>query len=38
LTPAQLSDLGATIVLSNAYHLAQRPGVDVLRSLAAFTD
>jgi queuine tRNA-ribosyltransferase len=33
VTPAQLQELGATIVLSNAYHLAQRPGVDVLRSL-----
>ena len=33
VTPAQLGELGATIVLSNAYHLAQRPGVDVLRSL-----
>jgi queuine tRNA-ribosyltransferase len=33
VTPAQLVELGATIVLSNAYHLAQRPGVDVLRSL-----
>lgn len=33
VTPAQLVELGATIVLSNAYHLAQRPGVEVLRSL-----
>src|SRR5215470_303053 len=33
VTPAQLEELGATIVLSNAYHLAQRPGVDVVGEL-----
>ena len=33
ITPAQLHELGATIVLSNAYHLAQRPGADVVREL-----
>ncbi len=33
VTPAQLEELGATIVLSNAYHLAQRPGVEVVRAL-----
>ena len=33
ITPAQLEELGATIVLSNAYHLAQRPGADVVRDL-----
>src|SRR6185369_10122465 len=33
VTPAQLHELGATIVLSNAYHLAQRPGTDVVREL-----
>jgi queuine tRNA-ribosyltransferase len=33
LTPAQLEALGATILLSNAYHLAQRPGLDVVRAL-----
>ena len=33
VTPAQLEELGATIVLSNAYHLAQRPGVEVVRDL-----
>jgi queuine tRNA-ribosyltransferase len=33
ITPAQLEDLGATIVLSNAYHLGQRPGVDVVSAL-----
>ncbi len=33
VTPAQLREVGATIVLSNAYHLAQRPGADVVREL-----
>jgi len=33
ITPAQLEELGAGIVLSNAYHLAQRPGVEVVRAL-----
>ncbi len=33
VTPAQLAELGATIVLSNAYHLAQRPGVETVRAL-----
>jgi queuine tRNA-ribosyltransferase len=31
--PAQLETLGATIVLSNAYHLAQRPGVETVQAL-----
>jgi queuine tRNA-ribosyltransferase len=33
VTPAQLHELGATIVLANAYHLAQRPGVETVVSL-----
>jgi queuine tRNA-ribosyltransferase len=33
VAPWQLEELGATIVLSNAYHLAQRPGIDVVRDL-----
>ena len=33
VTPAQLEELGATIVLANAYHLAQRPGVEVVEAL-----
>ena len=33
ITPVQLGELGATIVLSNAYHLAQRPGVEVVQAL-----
>ena len=31
--PWVLEEIGGTIVLSNAYHLAQRPGVDVVRAL-----
>jgi queuine tRNA-ribosyltransferase len=30
LTPAQLADLGATLVLSNTYHLYLRPGDDLI--------
>ncbi len=33
VTPAQLEDVGATIVLANAYHLAQRPGLEVVTAL-----
>ncbi len=33
ITPAQLRDAGAQIVLSNAYHLFLRPGVDTVRDL-----
>ncbi len=33
IAPRELVELGATIVLSNAYHLAQRPGVEVVQSL-----
>ena len=33
LTAAQLADTGAEIVLANAYHLAQRPGADVVAAL-----
>ena len=31
LTPEHLSQLGAEIVLSNTYHLMQRPGVDIIK-------
>jgi len=31
VTPENLFELGAEIVLSNTYHLMQRPGVDVIR-------
>jgi queuine tRNA-ribosyltransferase len=33
IPPRQLDELGATIVLANAYHLAQRPGVETIRAL-----
>jgi queuine tRNA-ribosyltransferase len=33
ILPEQLRTLGATIVLSNAYHLAQRPGVETVQAL-----
>ena len=33
LTPAQLADLGATLVLSNTYHLYLRPGDELIREL-----
>jgi queuine tRNA-ribosyltransferase len=31
--PSQLAELGTTIVLANAYHLAQRPGVETVQAL-----
>ncbi|MGZ9235186.1 MAG: tRNA guanosine(34) transglycosylase Tgt [Anaerolineales bacterium] len=33
LTPAQVKELGATLVLSNTYHLYLRPGDDVIAGL-----
>ncbi len=33
LTPAQVSDLGASLVLSNTYHLYLRPGDELVRDL-----
>jgi queuine tRNA-ribosyltransferase len=33
LTPAQLTELGATLVLSNTYHLYLRPGDNLVREL-----
>jgi len=33
ITPAQLREVGAEIILANAYHLALRPGVEVIRDL-----
>jgi queuine tRNA-ribosyltransferase len=33
LTASQLEETGAEIVLANAYHLAQRPGADVVAAL-----
>ncbi len=33
LTPAQLGDLGATLILSNTYHLYLRPGDELVREM-----
>jgi queuine tRNA-ribosyltransferase len=33
LTPAQLEELGATLVLSNTYHLYLRPGDELIRDM-----
>ncbi|HPF40013.1 MAG TPA: tRNA guanosine(34) transglycosylase Tgt [Phycisphaerae bacterium] len=33
LTPAQLADVGSEIILANTYHLALRPGAEVVRDL-----
>jgi queuine tRNA-ribosyltransferase len=33
ITPAQLGEVGAQIVLANAYHLALRPGVELIEGL-----
>jgi queuine tRNA-ribosyltransferase len=33
ITPAQLRECGASMILCNAYHLAQRPGVEVVAEL-----
>jgi queuine tRNA-ribosyltransferase len=33
LTPAQLADLGASLVLSNTYHLYLRPGDELVRDM-----
>ena len=33
LTPAQLDELGASLILSNTYHLHLRPGDDTIRDL-----
>jgi len=33
MTPRELGELGASILLANAYHLAQRPGVETVSAL-----
>ena len=33
LTPEELEDMGARVILGNTYHLAVRPGIDTLRAL-----
>jgi queuine tRNA-ribosyltransferase len=35
--PRSLEDMGAQIILGNTFHLWMRPGLDVMRSLAACT-
>ena len=32
LTPAEIQELGASVILANAYHLFLRPGVDVVQA------
>lgn len=36
VTPEELEDMGAQIILSNTYHLFLRPGTDLIRKPAAF--
>ena len=38
ITPAVLEELGATMILANAYHLAQRPGVETVQDLRKRVD
>jgi len=38
VTPAQLSDLGASLVLSNTYHLYLRPGDELIAKLGGLHD
>ncbi len=38
LTPAQLGDAGAQIILANTYHLFLRPGTEVIRQFASLHD
>lgn len=33
LTPAELEEIGATMILGNTYHLYLRPGIDVIESM-----
>jgi queuine tRNA-ribosyltransferase len=37
VTPAELRDLGAQIVLANSYHLSLRPGADTIRDLGGLS-
>jgi queuine tRNA-ribosyltransferase len=37
LTPEELREVGASIILSNAYHLYLRPGVEVIASLGGLS-
>jgi queuine tRNA-ribosyltransferase len=37
VTPAELRDLGAEILLANSYHLSLRPGADTIRDLGGLS-
>ena len=37
VNPSELKNLGAEIILTNAYHLLLRPGSSLLKSLVAYT-
>jgi queuine tRNA-ribosyltransferase len=37
VTPSELRDLGAEIVLANSYHLSLRPGADTIRDLGGLS-
>lgn len=38
LTPEELKTIGAQIILSNTYHLFQRPGLDILKKFGGLHD
>ena len=37
LSPRELTDLEAQIILSNTYHLMERPGIEIIKSMAGCT-
>ena len=38
MSPDEMKEIGAHIILSNTYHLFLRPGSDLIRGQAGFTD
>ncbi|MFH1037976.1 MAG: tRNA guanosine(34) transglycosylase Tgt [PVC group bacterium] len=38
MTPEELKDLGAQIILGNTYHLGLRPGIDIIRNAGGLHD
>jgi len=38
MSPDELKEIGAEIILSNTYHLYLRPGHEIIKSLGACTD
>ena len=38
ILPGQLGELGAKIILANAYHLSQRPGADLVAEMGGLHD